>query len=60
MRNGNPSADLATTNISHVQLPHLVNEAYLCSEYHKCIAVQHQQYQLYVIFIAAVPNHSMR
>ena len=53
-------ADLATTNVCHVQLPHLVNETYLCSDYHKCLAVQHQQYQIFVIFIPAVPNHSMR
>ncbi len=46
--------------VPHVQLNQPVSETYICSDYHKCFALQHMQYQFFAIFIAAVPNHSMR
>ena len=46
--------------VPHSQLKHPVSETYISSEYHKCYALQHLQYQFFGIFVAAVPNHSMR
>ena len=44
----------------HTKLKHPVSEVYSCSEYHKCLALQSGPYQLFSLFISAVPNHSMR
>ena len=51
---------LAFKAVPHVQLNHSVSDTYVCSEFHKCYALQHMQYQLFAIFLSAVPNHSMR
>lgn len=51
---------LIPDHVPHVRLKHAVSEAYSCSEYHKCQALQSGPYQLLVIFISAVPTHSMR
>ena len=42
------------------QCKHPVSEVFSCSEYHKCLALQSGPYQLFAVFIPAVPNHSMR
>ena len=44
----------------HIKCKHQVSEVFSCSEYHKCLVIQSGQYQLFSIFISAVPNHSMR
>ena len=46
--------------VPHAQLTQPVSETYMNSDYHKCYALQHLQYQFFGIFVAAVPNHSMR
>ena len=51
---------LAYKAVPHVQLSHAVSDTFLVSEFHKCYALQHMQYQLFAIFLSAVPNHSMR
>ena len=53
-------SDLVTAKVAHAQPKHFVSETYQCSEYHKCMAMQHQHFQLFMIFQAAIPNHSMR
>ena len=53
-------ADNMAFRVPHAQLKHPVSETYISSEYHKCFALQHLQYQFFGIFVAAVPNHSMR
>ncbi|KAM0725335.1 Protein fuzzy-like protein [Formica fusca] len=35
-------------------------ETYLCSEYHKCHAVKHNDYILCVLYTSIVPTHTMR
>lgn len=35
-------------------------ETYLCSEYHKCHAVKHNDYILCVLYTSVVPTHTMR
>ena len=37
-----------------------MSEVFSCSEYHKCLGLQAGPYQLFSLFISAVPNHSMR
>ena len=54
------SADLVTTNVTHVELSHPATESYMSFETHKCAAVAHAQYQLFALFPPSVPNHSMR
>jgi len=44
----------------HTTLLHQVSETFLCSEYHKCYAVQSGPYQVFCLYIGAVPNHSAR
>jgi len=44
----------------HTNLLHPVSETFVCSELHKCYAVQSGPYQLFSLFISAVPNHSIR
>ena len=44
----------------HTKLKHQVSEVFSCSEYHKCLGMQSGPYQLFTLFISAVPNHSMR
>jgi len=44
----------------HANLKHQVSEVFSCSEYHKCLGLQAGPYQLFTLFISAVPNHSMR
>ena len=44
----------------YFQCKHPVSEVFSCSEYHKCLALQSGPYQLFAVFIPAVPNHSMR
>ena len=41
-------------------MDHPVSETYLNFEFYKCFALRHLQFQFFAIFIAAVPNHSMR
>ena len=51
---------LAYKAVPHAQLSHGVSDTYVVSEFHKCYALQHMQFQLFAIFMSAVPNHSMR
>ena len=54
------SAETHSNFVPHVKLDHPVSETYLNFEYFKCHAIRHLQFQFFAIFIAAVPNHSMR
>ena len=56
----NTGEALAYKAVPHVQLNQSVSDTYICSEFHKCYALQHLQYQFFAIFLSAVPNHSMR
>jgi len=51
---------LVPDHVPHARLHHPVSEVFSCSEYHKCLALQSGPYQLFTLFISAVPNHSMR
>lgn len=55
-----PKGDFPSMNVSHAILKHPVGETYQCSEFHKCYALQHRQYQLFLLFTSNVPNHFMR
>ena len=46
--------------VPHTQLTHPVSETYSNFDYYKCYALQHLQYQFFGIFVAAVPNFSLR
>ena len=52
--------ELVSVNVSHADLTHPVSESYMSYEHHTCVAVQHQQHQLFAVFIQGIPNHSMR
>ena len=54
------TGDFPAHAVPHARLRHPVSESYLSTEFHKCVAVQHRHCQLFAIFVAAVPNHSMR
>ncbi|XP_023342335.1 protein fuzzy [Eurytemora carolleeae] len=54
------AGSLIPDHTSHTTLIHPVLETFQCSEYHKCYAVQTGPYQLFTLFISAVPNHSIR
>jgi hypothetical protein len=54
------SGETISFKVPHVQMAHPVSDTYICTSQYKCYALQHLQYQLFVILLPLVPNHSMR